>query len=285
MRLYLKITTIFILSIGYATIFPSCKKSTIPEVSTTSVSDITQTSAISGGNIINNGGALITARGVCWSTSENPTISSSKTSDGTGNGDFTSSLTGLTPYTTNYVRAYATNEEGTAYGNELVFITLGRTIGESYLGGIIAYIFQSGDPGYDANFQHGLIAAPSDQSTGIQWYNGSYTVTGATATALGTGSDNTTTIVTSQGVGSYAAKLCYDLVLGGYDDWYLPSKDELGKLYANKIEIGGFYDTYYWSSSEINSNNASWRYFGGGLHIVPSDNKSELFHVRAIRSF
>jgi len=285
MRLFLKITTIIILSTGYATVLLTCKKLTVPEVSTTGVSDITQTSATSGGNITNNGGAQITARGVCWSTFENPTVSSSKTSDGTGNGDFTSSLTGLTPNTTYYVRAYATNEEGTAYGNELTFITLGRTIGESYQGGIIAYIFQSGDPGYDANIQHGLIAAPSDQSTGIQWYNGTYTVTGATATALGTGRDNTTTIVSSQGVGSYAAKLCNDLVLGGYDDWFLPSKDELGKLYVNKIEIGGFYDTYYWSSSEINSNNASWRYFGGGIYIVPSNNKSELFHVRAIRSF
>lgn len=285
MKNILKIIPIVFFSLCLITLLQSCKKTTIPELTTKIVSGITQTTAISGGNIINNGGAGVTARGVCWSTSENPTVSSDKTSDGTGNGDFTSSISGLIPFTTYYIRAYATNEEGTAYGNEITFKTLGRTIGDIYQGGLIAYVFQPGDPGYDENIQHGLIAAPTDQSSGIQWYNGSYTVTGATATALGTGKDNTITIVTSQGAGTYAAKLCNDLVLGGYNDWYLPSKDELGKLYVNKLSIGGFSDTYYWSSSEIDSNNASWRYFGGGIYLVPFNNKGELFHVRAVRSF
>jgi hypothetical protein len=73
--------------------------------------------------------------------------------------------------------------------------------------------------------------------------------------------------------------------LGGYSDWYLPSKDELGKLYVSRVIIGDFADAYYWSSSKTDSNNAYWRFFGGGLHIVPLNNKSELFHVRAVRFF
>jgi formylglycine-generating enzyme required for sulfatase activity len=88
------------------------------------VSSITSTTAISGGNITNDGGGSITARGVCWSTSQNPTIAlTTKTNNGTGTGSFTSSLTGLTPGTTYYVRAYATNSAGTAYGNQQTLTT------------------------------------------------------------------------------------------------------------------------------------------------------------------
>ncbi|MBA7544886.1 hypothetical protein ES705_37247 [subsurface metagenome] len=96
----------------------------LPTVTTTSVSNITENSAQSGGNVTDDGGAEVTARGVCWSTSENPTIADDKTSDGTGTGSFISSLTGLTANTTYYVRAYATNSVGTSYGNEISFTTL-----------------------------------------------------------------------------------------------------------------------------------------------------------------
>jgi len=102
----------------------SCEEvPTIPTVSTTDVSDITQTTALSGGNVTDDGGAVVTARGVCWSTTENPTTEDNKTSDGSGTGSFTSTLTSLTPGTEYYVRAYATNSEGTAYGNQVSFTT------------------------------------------------------------------------------------------------------------------------------------------------------------------
>lgn len=97
----------------------------LPEITTTSISIITENSAQSGGNITVDGGATITARGVCWSTSQNPTITNSHTSDNSGPGSFTSSLTGLIQNTTYYVRAYATNSAGTAYGNEISFTTKG----------------------------------------------------------------------------------------------------------------------------------------------------------------
>ena len=106
--------------------FSSCTKD-LPVVDTKSVSDITQTSAISGGNVKDNGGAGVTARGVCWSANENqPTISSSKSSDGTGNGEFTSNMTGLLANTKYYVCAYATNSEGTGYGLVINFNTNGN---------------------------------------------------------------------------------------------------------------------------------------------------------------
>ena len=94
----------------------------LASVTTTEVTSILSTTAISGGNIIADGGSSITARGVCWKTSANPTINDNKTTNGTGTGSFTSNLTGLTPNTKYYVRAYATNNVGTAYGNEVTFI-------------------------------------------------------------------------------------------------------------------------------------------------------------------
>ncbi len=91
--------------------------------STTAITDNVGTTASSGGNISDNGGAAVSVRGVCWNTTGTPTIADSKTTDGTGNGIFTSSITGLTPGETYYVRAYATNAIGSGYGNQLSFTT------------------------------------------------------------------------------------------------------------------------------------------------------------------
>ena len=94
-----------------------------PAVTTSAVSNIGANTATSGGNVTSDGGATVTARGVCWNTTGTPTLSDSHTTDGTGTGTFTSSITGLQPNTTYYVRAYATNSVGTLYGNEVSFTT------------------------------------------------------------------------------------------------------------------------------------------------------------------
>ncbi len=98
-------------------------ETTLPAITTTALSSITASTASGGGDVTSTGGATVTARGVCWSTSENPTISGSKTTDDSGAGAFSSTITGLLEDTTYYVRAYATNEVGTAYGSQRSFTT------------------------------------------------------------------------------------------------------------------------------------------------------------------
>jgi uncharacterized protein (TIGR02145 family) len=96
----------------------------LPSLTTADVTDITSETATSGGNVTNDGGGTVTTRGVCWSTTENPTTANSNTSNDNGTGTFVSNLTGLTGGTTYYVRAYATNAAGTAYGNQVSFTTI-----------------------------------------------------------------------------------------------------------------------------------------------------------------
>jgi hypothetical protein len=101
---------------------------TLGTVTTTAISDITSTTATSGGNVTNDGGDEVTSRGVCWNTSGTPTTADNLTSDGTGINEFVSSMTGLTPGTNYYVCAYATNSVGTAYGEIISFATASNGI-------------------------------------------------------------------------------------------------------------------------------------------------------------
>lgn len=175
----------------------------------------------------------------------------------------------------------------------------GLSIGDTYQGGIIFYL--------DASGCHGLIAAPTDQSSGIRWYGGSYTNTRARANGIGAGLKNTTIIIANQGPvdGSpFAATVCneYSVTVAGitYGDWYLPSKYELNLMYQNiglgnalgLGNVGGFANSctlgcYYWSSTEddgINSSNGSWiQGFTAGDQYVYGKNFD--FYVRAVRAF
>jgi hypothetical protein len=113
-----------ILGTAYGSDIPFATAVTTPTVVLTGVSNITATTATWGGTVTADGGSAVTARGTCWSTSADPTIAGSHTSDGTGIGTFTSSLTGLTAHTTYHVRGYATNGQGTAYSDYVTFVSV-----------------------------------------------------------------------------------------------------------------------------------------------------------------
>lgn len=123
-KYYLKAYAVNSVGTAYGNEITFTTLTTIPTTNTTPVSSITYNSAMSGGEVTTNGGASITARGVCWSISTNPTIANSKTDEGAGLGIYISSITNLSPITKYYIRSYATNNIGTAYGDEKSFTTL-----------------------------------------------------------------------------------------------------------------------------------------------------------------
>ncbi len=353
---------------------------TLPVLTTEMITDITSTTAISGGIISNDGGSAITARGICWNTLTNPAISDHTASDGsTGSGSFSCNISGLTGNSVYYVRAWATNSEGTAYGDQKMFtssetsefavtmavtgatstsatlngsvnanylptsvsfeygnstlygntipaipgqvtgnefisvnaglsgLTLNTTyhyrlkiinssgtafgddmqftakyaIGESTVfGGIIFYL--------DASGEHGLACAPEDQGLAI-WGCGGLLI-GVTSADLLTGAANTEAIVTACTMENIAARKCYDLVLNGYSDWYLPSQDELNMMYTNlRVQgLGGFSDQGYWSSTEYDAFYAWSEYFSNGETSWYGGKESQIPNfslVRAVRTF
>ena len=284
-----------ILPVGLPGQFLHLTASSIPEwsgavfstLTTTAASSITGVAATSGGNITNDGGGSVTARGVCWNTSANPTIANNKTSNGIGTGSFSSSITGLSANTICYVRAYATNSAGTAYGVQISFTTPQLTIGDSYQGGKIFYILLPGDPGYDANVQHGLIASPSDLSQQVIWGEETFGIIGTSGT-INAGFANTNAIVAGCNWTNIAAYLCDTLTSGGYTDWFLPSSQELEFMYLNLYlqGLGGFALNNYWSSSEVVSDEAysAWNksfVYGWWAPMY----KGNMSAVRAARAF
>lgn len=153
-------------------------------------------------------------------------------------------------------------------------------IGSEFGGGIIFYV--------DSTGEHGLICASYDQGTAVTWNNGTNIITNATGTGLGAGKANTAIIVAAQGTGSYAARICSDLDINGYSDWYLPSKSECFSMYFNlKIMkgLGHFTDALYWSSTEASIDNAYSQYGNDGFPPNGGYYKNTTHCVRAVRSF
>jgi hypothetical protein len=246
--------------------------------STTPITNITKVSAESGGNIISDGGCEITERGICWSRKPNPTVDNHKAPSGSGTGSFTATMTSLYPNDTYYVRAYATNSQATVYGPEISFTTQpgssGLFIGQFYAGGYIFHLDETGD--------HGLVCSPEDVGS-APW--GCFGTLINTGTAVGTGATNTAAILANCNEPGIAARLCNDYESGGYNDWFLPSKDELILIYSHLYETGivDFQFQVYWSSSEWGSQAAGYYHFYSNYYTA--EHKGSNMFIRAAKIF
>ena len=191
-----------------------------------------------------------------------------------------------TPYTTTTTTTEApttTTTTTTEAPTTTTTTTFAYSIGDLALGGVIAYILQPGDPGYDAGGQSGFVATIADITSSPWGCQG--TIIGAVGTEIGTGNQNTIDIMSGCVTTVIAARMCGDLDQGGYQDWYLPSKDELNKLYLNKDAIGGFtIPGWHWSSSETDITNANAQRIDSGTQSSTFYKDAQI-SVRAVRSF
>ena len=205
----------------------------------------------------------------------------------TGDSDcsINANINGLTLGTVYHFRVKSVNSMGTNYSSDMTLTTsTGYSIGDTYQGGIIFFL-----TGTYPN-QHGLVCTETDQSTGAQWGCSGTIITGADGTSIGTGNQNTIDIINDCSSLGIAAQICYDLDLNGYNDWFLPSKDELGLIFTNlkANNIGNFKDGYYWSSSELGIYFA-WRcnFVDGQFNQWDKNRPSTISNtsVRAVRAF
>lgn len=258
----------------------------LPTLTTTSITGISLTGANSGGNISSDGGTTITRRGICWSTSSNPTINDNKLVNGNGSGSFTSNLIGLDGGTTYYVRAYATNGVGTGYGSQIIFNTSAMVPGVAYMGGKVAYIFQSGDAGYVAGQIHGFIIMSHAMGIQVPFSNSANNSYNSTSMNFGTGRNNTSSLYSLSTTVQNAAKYIYNVQYDGYNDWYIPSYSEW-----NKIALGwsslGLADGIYHSSSAVSSSYyfAMAFYNSGTGYQSTQESNTSLRGVIGIRNF
>ena len=162
-------------------------------------------------------------------------------------------------------------------------------IGDTYQGGIVFYLDGIGG---------GLIAAPTEHSTKVDWGCHGTLISGSDGTAIGTGNQNTIDIESGCTTAGTAADICANLTLGGYSDWFLPSKDELNLMWTNLADsdgdginngitdpnnLGGFSYFYYWSSTQTDSSNAWFQDFH--IFYQSFNEKYASYGVRAIRAF
>ncbi len=228
----------------------------LPEVNTLSIIQVGRLFKIKGYAISASSSPII-EKGICYDTIGIPTIENSRnfsdtdfnTTDRRIPGYFTIKLKDLKAGTNYFVRAYATNKDGTAYGGTLKLTTESLSnlvVGDNYGGGQIAYFLEQGDPGFIAGEIHGIAVAPYDQSDSALWGGDMFD-------GIGAGILNTFNSVNKKGVIETACRICYDLELNGFNDWYLPSNSEFHLIVRNRDVLNNFViDKSYWSSTDFN---------------------------------
>ncbi|GGE43047.1 hypothetical protein GCM10010832_23760 [Psychroflexus planctonicus] len=252
-------------------------------VTTEPVTNIGPTEADFSGDVTSDGGSAVTERGFVYDTSPSPNLTDNVEIVGDGTGSFNTTITGLAIGQTYYVRAYATNNSGTIYGNEVSFQTnssyeLGDT---GPAGGLVFY-----DKGSYSNGWRYMEANPVDLSTGTDWGCSGSLIPGSQPSAIGNGPQNTQDIVDNCTGTNIAARLCNNYSFNGFDDWFLPARQELDQMYLNlhAQDLGSFNSlSTYWSSTENNNISAQGVSFNTGNTI--NNNKLSSYRVRAVRRF
>ena len=194
-------------------------------------------------------------------------------------------ITSLIKGTTYHFKVKAVNSAGTTYGSDMEFTTK-FGFGEAYGGGFIIYVDNSGE--------HGLIAAEIDQSTGIIWDNGTNCKkTNITSIKLGSGQANTTRLVSILGLGNYPARICDELILNGFDDWFLPSLEEFDCIWKSLSASESKYSLkghFYWTSSEQIASESTQSCYAWVQNIITGEQRTwgkddNTPYVRAVRAF
>jgi hypothetical protein len=233
--------------------YPSPPEKLVITITTKIPDSITTNCCMSGAEVVTNDIVGIVGLGVCWSTDHNPTAALvTKTRNKLVSGSFLSIVYGLSPNTLYYLRAYVITYADTSYGQEVSFRTptedLNLSIGQYNAGGIIFYL--------DSTMKHGLVCALFD--AGVAKWGCELTSVGATSPGIGDGALNTKTILSACAEEKINAKICDSVVINFYDDWYMPSKDELQLMYLNVHQRGkGNFGSIYHSSTECN-NSSAW---------------------------
>ncbi len=274
----MKKNTSFTLLISLSLFYNECsKKTSAPTISTLEITNLGYNEATTGGNITDDGGSIITERGLVWSESANPTTTDHKITDATSGkaaiGKFSTTIKGLQEQKTYHARAYASNAVGLSYGIDISFTTLERPHkeGDYYHGGTI----------FQTDGVHGLIA--SGYMGPAKWGSLTGSYIGTSTGRNGAGWNNTVAIVQAYGTGNYAAKICSDYSVDGYTNWYLPSSGELQAIASFSTNPSNpqilQHQAAYWSSSEDYSKGKDYAYYSLGGYTYSSTKDNTAYFV------